>query len=88
MTLEYTNCQTVNSFRDKVVLQAMLHGMRNNEIRSKVMSRNTTGDLIGLHKTVDFIEAEEAGSQEASYIYEHSQASDCNPQIYLPKIKI
>ena len=72
MTLECTNCQTVNSFRDDtVVLQVMLHGMRDNEIRSKVMSRNTTVDLVGLHKTVDFIEAEEAGYQEASDIHEH-----------------
>ena len=75
MTLECTNCQTTNSFRDKVVLQVMLHGMRDNEIRSKVMSRNTTGDLVGLHKTVDFIEAEEAGSQEASDIHEHSHVN-------------
>ena len=39
------------------------------------MSRNTTGDLVGLHKTVDIIEAEEAGSQEASDIHEHSQVN-------------
>ena len=82
MTLECTNCQTVNSFRDKVVLQVMLHGMRDNEIRSKVMSRNTTGDLVGLHKTVDFIEAEEAGSQEASDIHEHSQVNAIRRSTY------
>lgn len=82
MTLECTSCQTVNSFRDKVVLQVMLHGMRDNEIRSKVMSRNTTGDLIGLHKTVDFIEAEEAGSQEASDIHEHSQVNAIRRSTY------
>ena len=39
------------------------------------MSRNITGDLSGLHKTVDFIEAEEAGSQEASDLHEHSQVN-------------
>ena len=75
MNLECSNCQTKNSYRDQVVLQVLLHGMRDNLIRSKVMSRNTTGDLAGLHKTVDFIEVEEAGCQEASDIHESSQVS-------------
>ena len=44
------------------------------------MSRNTTGDLAGLHKTVDFIEAEEAGCQEASDIHESSQVSGIRPR--------
>ena len=82
MTLECSGCQVKNSYRDQVVLQVMLHGMRENLIRSKVMSRNTTGDLVGLHKTVDFIEAEEAGSQEASDIHEHSQVSGIRKSSY------
>ena len=49
MTHECTSCKVKNSYRDQVVLQVMLHGMRDNVIRSKVMSRNTTGDLSGLH---------------------------------------
>ena len=82
MTLECTSCQAKNSYRDQVVLQVMLHGMRDNVIRSKVMSRNTTGDLSGLHRTVDFIEAEEAGSQEASNLYEHSQINAIRRSAY------
>ena len=46
MTLECSQCQTKNFYRDQV----LLHGMRDNNIRSKVLSRNTTGDLSGLHK--------------------------------------
>ena len=82
MTLKCTNCQTGNSYRDQVVLHIMLHGMRDNVIRSKVMSRNTTGDLTGLHTTVDFIEAEEAGSQEALDIHEHSQVNAIHRSTY------
>ena len=82
MTLECTNCQTKNSYRNQVVLQVLLHGMRDNNIRSKVLSRNTTGDLSGLHRTIDFIEAEEAGYQEASNIHEHSQLNTIRKSTY------
>ena len=71
MTVTCT-CGEENSFRDKVVMQVLLHGMRENDIRSKVLSRNTTGELLELHQAVDYIEAEEAGLIEASDLHEHS----------------
>ena len=80
MNLECSSYQTKNSYRDQVVLQVLLHGMRDNLIRSKVMSKNTTGDLAGLHETVDFILAEDAGCQEASDIQESSQVSGIRPR--------
>ena len=71
MTVTCT-CGVENSFRDKVVMQVLLHGMRENDIRSKVLSRNTTGELLELHQAVDYIEAEEAGLTEASDLHDHS----------------
>ena len=71
MTVTCT-CGEETSFRDKVVMQVLLHGMRENDIRSKVLSRNTTGELLELHKAIDYIEAEEAGLIEASDLHEHS----------------
>ena len=53
------------SFRVKVVLQVLLHGMRDNDSRSKALTRNTSRELIELHKPVDYIEAE-AGQNEAT----------------------
>ena len=66
------SCGAENSFRDKVVMQVLLHGMRENDIRSKVLSRNTTGELLELNQAVDYIEAEEAGLTEASNLHDHS----------------
>ena len=82
MTLECSQCQAKNSYRDQVVLQVLLHGMRDNNIRSKVLSRNTTGDLSGLHKTIDYIEVEEAGYQEASNLHEHIQVNTIHRSTY------
>ena len=40
--------------------------MRNNDIRVRVLSRNTSGELTTLDKLIDYIAAEEAGNSEAS----------------------
>ena len=92
MNLECSNCQTKNSYRDQVVLQVLLHGMRDNLIRSKVMSRNTTGDLAGLHKTVDFIEAEEEKMfamkmEENKTLHSICQASEKHMQLVKERVK-
>ena len=39
--------------------------MRDNEIRVRVLSRNTNGELTTLQKLVDYIQAEEAGKNES-----------------------
>ena len=53
-------------YRDHVVHQMIIHGMYNNNIRVRVLSRNTSGELTTLDKLIDYIAAEEAGSAEAS----------------------
>ena len=53
-------------YRDHVVHQMIIHGMRDNDIRVRVLSRNTSGELTTLDKLIDYIAAEEAGTAEAS----------------------
>ena len=53
------------SYRDNVIQQLIIHGMRDNEIRVRVLSRNTNGELTTLKKLVDYIQAEEAGKNES-----------------------
>ena len=53
-------------YRDNVLLQLVIHGMRDNDVRIRVLSRNTNGELVTLDKLVDYIQAEEAGKNESS----------------------
>ena len=62
-------CGLDNSYRDLMVHQLVIHGMRDQEIRQRVLSRNTSGDLTTLAKLVDYIAAEEAGASESSDLH-------------------
>ena len=57
-------CSEVVSYRDPVVLQSLLHGMRDDDIRIRVLTRTTAGELTELTKVVDYIAAEEASINE------------------------
>ena len=67
MVIECSNqtCDQKVSYRDHVVMQVIIHGLRDNDIRVRVLSRNTSGELKTLDKLVDYIAAEEAGTAEA-----------------------
>ena len=67
MTVSCTaaNCEQVISYRDNVVQQIIIHGMRDNDVRIRVLSRNTAGELTTLPKLIDYIAAEEAGINES-----------------------
>ena len=54
------------SYRDHVIMQLVIHGMRDSDIRVRVLSRNTNGELTELAKLVDYIHAEEAGRNEST----------------------
>ena len=54
------------SYRDNVIMQMVIHGMRDNDIRIRVLSRNTNGELTDLTKLVDYIHVEEAGKNEST----------------------
>ena len=64
MTVQCT-CTEYVSYRDNVIQQLVIHGMRDNDIRIRVLSRNTNGELTTLQKLVDYIQAEEAGKNES-----------------------
>ena len=68
MEVECSNqtCKQRVSYRNHVVMQVIIHGLRDNDIRVRVLSRNTSGELTTLDKLVDYIAAEEAGTNEAS----------------------
>ena len=59
-------CNKQVSYRDNVLQQLVIHGMRDNDVRIRVLSRNTNGELNTLSKLVDYIQAEEAGRNESS----------------------
>ena len=54
-------CEREVSYRNNVLQQLVINGMRDNEIRVRVLSRNTNGELVTLDKLVNYIQAEEAG---------------------------
>ena len=59
-------CGLDNSYRDLVVHQLVIHGMRDQEIRQRVLSKNTSSDLTTLTMLVDYIAAEEAGVSKSN----------------------
>ena len=65
MSVTCVECNKNLSYRDQVVQQIVIHGMRDNEVRIRVLSRNTAGELDTLEKLVDYIAAEEAGISES-----------------------
>ena len=66
ITCPNTDCAQEVVYRDKVVHQMLIHGLRDNDIRVCVLSRNTSGELTTLDKLIDYVAAEEAGTAEAS----------------------
>ena len=61
-----STCQTDVCYRDHVVHQIIIHGMRDNAIRVRVLSRNTSGELTTMDKLIDYIAAEEEYLEEVT----------------------
>ena len=59
-------CAQEVPYRDNVIQQLVINGMRDSDIRIRVLSRNTNGELVTLDKLVNYIQAEEAGRNESS----------------------
>ena len=59
-------CNQKTSFRDQVVMQALLRGMHDADIRTRVLSRTQNDELQGLSAVVDYIAAEEASTASFS----------------------
>ena len=58
------------SYRDQVVMQALLKGIYNKDIRTRVLSRTQNSELKELSQVVDYIAAEEASSASFSTLSE------------------
>ena len=65
MSVRCGTCQVDISYRDNVVQQIVIHGMRDNDIRLRVLSRNTANELTTLERLVEYIAAEEASITES-----------------------
>ena len=75
MSIHCQTCDTDLSYRDNVVQQVIIHGMRDNDVRVRVLSRNTAGELTNLKKLVDYIAAEEAGISESLNLNQNTVGS-------------
>ena len=66
VTCSKVGCNQKTSYRDNVVMQALLRGMHDGDIRTRVLSRNQNEELKTLPEVVDYIAAEEASSASFS----------------------
>ena len=68
VTCSKIGCNQKTSYRDEVVLQALLKGMHDPDIRKRVLSRTQNDELKTLATVIDYIAAEEASSASFSSI--------------------
>ena len=68
-------CGTKVPYRDPVVLQVLLKGMHDQDIRARVLTRTTGGELKDLNEVVSYIAAEEAGLTQSATIL-HDQGGN------------
>lgn len=80
-------CNQVISYRDNVVQQIIIHGMHDNDVRIRVLSRNTAGELTTLPKLIDYIAAEEAGINESQNLSKNTVGGIRNSSYKKSKIK-
>ena len=66
VTYSLDTCTQKTSYRDQVVMQALLRGMHDKDIRTRVLSRTQNSELKELPEVVDYIAAEEASSASFS----------------------
>ena len=71
-------CTQKTSYRDQVVMQALLKGMHDKDIRTRVLSRTQNSELKELSEVVDYIAAEEASSASFSTLNEFNTIAFCN----------
>ena len=53
MTCSLATCTQKNSYRDRMVMQALLKGMHDSDIRTRVLSRTQNDELKDLTAIVD-----------------------------------
>ena len=55
------NCNTKVPFRDEVLLQVLLQGMADKDIRARTLTQTANGKLVKLSDVIEYVAAEEAG---------------------------
>ena len=66
VTCSKDGCTQKTSFRDFLVMHCLLKGMADQDIRTRVLSRNQNNELETLSKVLDYISAEECSAQSFS----------------------
>ena len=67
-----------NSYKDQMIMQALLKDMSDTDIRTRVLSRTQNNELLTLHAIIDYIAAEEASYFFfASLQHPHSRQIHC-----------
>ena len=61
-------CNTKVTYRDEVVLQVLLQGMRDQDIRARTLIQTAAGKLSKLSQVVEYIAAEETGIMQSKDI--------------------
>ena len=80
MTCSSDTCTHKNSYKDQMIMQALLKGMSDTDIRTRVLSRTQNNELLTLHAIIDYIAAEEASSASfASLQHPHTVAANRCP---------
>ena len=78
MTCSSDTCNHKNSYKDQMIMQALLKGMSDTDIRTRVLSRTQNNELLTLHAIIDYIAAEEASYFSfASLQHPHSRQIHC-----------
>ena len=68
MTVKCSDCQRDVSYRDEVVKPMIIHGLANNEIKQRVLSRTGNDELKTLDDLVNYIASEESSFLESSSV--------------------
>ena len=86
MTCSSDTCNHKNSYKDQMIMQALLKGMSDTDIRTRVLSRTQNNELLTLHAIIDYIAAEEASfASFASLQHPHTVAANKSSYIKLKR---
>ena len=61
VTCPSANCSTKVPYRDEVVMQVLLQGMADKDIRARTLTQTANGKLNKLSEVIEYVAAEEAG---------------------------
>ena len=72
VTCPATGCATEVPYRDEVVLQVLLQGMADQNIRARTLTQTANGKLTKLSEVIEFVAAEETGIMQSQDICHES----------------